>query len=282
MRNWSYETCEVLCLELCLGRSSAISKYQGHSSQTKTKSIFRPGQLSNPTDDSRRDDTRSQYGEKYLWVDSLCIVQDDADIKHVQIQNMDMIYRSAFAVIVAAYGGNAHAGLPGVRPGSRQWTQNVEDLQGIKLANTHYDPTIIESTHNSRAWTYQEFLLARRVAKALWFRSEYGLFLEDRVEDTRSIISENPSGPFRQLVEMGYEPSHDYGLNFQRYALAVKRYTDRELTDEDDAVNALTGILNTLRPASEGDSSRVCQPQNLMLLYFGYLRASHESDSSKA
>lgn len=38
----------------------------------------------------------------YLWVDSLCIVQDDDDGKHYQISNMNHIYANAYMTIVAA------------------------------------------------------------------------------------------------------------------------------------------------------------------------------------
>jgi len=38
----------------------------------------------------------------YLWIDSLCIVQDDAEAKHDQIQNMDEIYANAYLTLVAS------------------------------------------------------------------------------------------------------------------------------------------------------------------------------------
>jgi hypothetical protein len=38
----------------------------------------------------------------YLWIDALCIVQDDAESKHAQIQNMDYIYANAYFTLVAA------------------------------------------------------------------------------------------------------------------------------------------------------------------------------------
>jgi hypothetical protein len=43
----------------------------------------------------------------YLWVDALCIVQDDAAGKHHQIQKMDSIYANAYITLVAATENNS-------------------------------------------------------------------------------------------------------------------------------------------------------------------------------
>jgi hypothetical protein len=66
-------------------------------------------------------------GERYLWVDSLCIVQDDPQEKHGQIANMDAIYGNAILTINAAAGQDANAGLPGVRPLSRKWSNSFSN-----------------------------------------------------------------------------------------------------------------------------------------------------------
>lgn len=48
-----------------------------------------------------------QLGERYLWVDVLCIVQDDPDDKAVQIHTMELIYGSSVFTIFAAGGKTA-------------------------------------------------------------------------------------------------------------------------------------------------------------------------------
>jgi hypothetical protein len=49
--------------------------------------------------------------ESYLWVDSLCIVQDDASVKHDQISKMHIIYGQAALTLIAMSGEHANAGL---------------------------------------------------------------------------------------------------------------------------------------------------------------------------
>jgi len=74
-------------------------------------------------------------GERYLWIDSLCIVQDDTEQKHYYISRMDVIYSNAVATIVALSGKDANAGLPGIRPGSRR-PQMIEHTATLSLVST--------------------------------------------------------------------------------------------------------------------------------------------------
>jgi hypothetical protein len=52
-------------------------------------------------------------GLRYLWVDRLCIVQDDVPAKHSQLKAMAAIYANAYFTIVAAQGNNANGALAG-------------------------------------------------------------------------------------------------------------------------------------------------------------------------
>lgn len=55
-------------------------------------------------------------GERYLWVDSLCIVQDDeSGGKQEQLNNMAAIYANASITLIAADGFDASYGLRGIR-----------------------------------------------------------------------------------------------------------------------------------------------------------------------
>jgi hypothetical protein len=102
-----------------------------------------------------------RLGGRFLWVDSLCIIQDNPYDKLSQIYSMDLIYSYAFLTIVAAAGGDANAGLPGANPNSRVYQQKA-----INLAGTDYLTTSVcgglwpEFYWNRRGWTYQERALS--------------------------------------------------------------------------------------------------------------------------
>jgi hypothetical protein len=56
----------------------------------------------------------AKLGGNYLWVDQLCICQDDEGMKHSQINAMGSIYSNAALTIVAATGWDANHGLRGI------------------------------------------------------------------------------------------------------------------------------------------------------------------------
>ena len=76
-----------------------------------------------------------KLGEQYLWVDSLCVIQDDPDDQAQQIAAMDLLYSSAVLTIAAASGDTADAHLAGMPSNSREFRQHIVNIQGINLAN---------------------------------------------------------------------------------------------------------------------------------------------------
>jgi hypothetical protein len=61
-----------------------------------------PNSLPRTIDDSVA--LSSSLGYPYIWIDRYCIPQDNAKTKHLQIQNMDVIYQHSVLTIIAAAG----------------------------------------------------------------------------------------------------------------------------------------------------------------------------------
>lgn len=99
--------------------------------------------------------TTSRLGERYLWVDSICIVQDDIFAKQALIANMELVFGHALLTIIAACGNNANAGLSGVRRYSRARRQIVENIRpGVRLMlPRHLTDILHKSVYKTRAWT---------------------------------------------------------------------------------------------------------------------------------
>ena len=97
-----------------------------------------------------------EIGMRYLWVDSLCIVQDDdgqEGSKMQAIAKMGLVYGAATLTIVA-YTDGATTGLPGVRFGAKR-SQPIEEIApGFRLAfKPMYQYAMEESIYNTRGWT---------------------------------------------------------------------------------------------------------------------------------
>ena len=58
--------------------------------------------------------------ERFLWVDALCIIQDDALDLERSLGEMGNIYRNSVLTICACCGGDAAYGLQGVRLDTRK------------------------------------------------------------------------------------------------------------------------------------------------------------------
>ncbi|KAJ9642910.1 factor activating pos9 [Coniosporium tulheliwenetii] len=125
-------------------------------------------------------------GIPYLWVDQCCIQQDDeTDID--QVEYMDVIYGAACLTIVAASGVDSWAGLPGVSPGSREIQQETEIIEGLSIgtAQAGYSAAMYTAIWLTRGWTFQEYILSKRVLiftpyqvfyqcdKAFWWEDTY-------------------------------------------------------------------------------------------------------------
>ncbi|PMD41737.1 HET-domain-containing protein, partial [Hyaloscypha variabilis F] len=122
-----------------------------------------------------------RLGEQYLWVDALCITQDDNVEKAKVIGEMDLIYSRANLTIVAAFGNDASAGLPGLQSGTRmvdlfeaRMTFNSHGTsKQLTVARSRPTRIIDDSKWNSRGWTYQEKLFSHRM---LLFTEEQVLY----------------------------------------------------------------------------------------------------------
>ncbi|KIN02945.1 hypothetical protein OIDMADRAFT_52766 [Oidiodendron maius Zn] len=106
-----------------------------------------------------------RLGERYLWVDSLCIIQDDPISRQTQLSSMEEIYRSSLVTIVANSGKDSNARIPGVTEGSRNTVQVVETVGDIELVTGlgKFYSFFDRCKWNTRAWTYQEQLLSPRL-----------------------------------------------------------------------------------------------------------------------
>lgn len=106
-----------------------------------------------------------RLGERYLWVDSLCLVQDDAGELEECVAIMDLFYEMACLTIVAADGEDAWSAIQGVAPTPRRTNRRVREIApGLNMTTTmDMDNLLRRSAYSTRAWTMQEEIISPRL-----------------------------------------------------------------------------------------------------------------------
>lgn len=186
-------------------------------------------------------------GYRYLWVDALCIVQDDYKRKPALLGQMGEIYRRALLTIIAMSGSDATTGLAGIGPDSRPpiWTLTTPYQDYNVLCTPPPLSELINSSwYDTRAWTFQERLLSTRCLyvsdQQMYFQCQSSVWQEDALDlGTPDKVNPLLGGPITAT-------SSTWADFFEAYMLLVKLYTKKNLTYSSDILDAFQGIATSL------------------------------------
>lgn len=189
-------------------------------------------------------------GERYLWVDSFCIVQDDEDTKELQLSSMASIYANAYFTIAAAEGKDADHGISGI--GGSADARKIDDgmfrlSNGNQMIAYGTGESALGSagytTWNTRGWTFQEGLFSRRIllfnGPVSWYcrSSTWNEALRDPTEDLVEPVGLRPPRIYQELAHR--EPKWP---DLDHWASLVLEYNKRKLTFDADVINAFSGV----------------------------------------
>lgn len=232
-------------------------------------------------------------GQRYLWIDSLCIVQDSAEDWATEASRMDQVYSRALFTIVADAADNSTSGF--LQPPSRQVKESkvIHYDLGANSAESEADCTgvvhvrargelayqlpyhgfhpdvnwtrppeqVIRSKLSTRAWAFQERLLSPRT---LHFGPNE-MAWECRALCTCECSATNErTGLTTSLLKGSHalQPSH-VGGELEKKGLGiidnawqrdiVEEYTRLHLTMDTDRLSALAGLATTTLALRPGD-----------------------------
>ena len=200
-------------------------------------------------------------GKSYLWVDALCIIQDDEEHRLGQIWRMADIYGQSWLTIVALAGTNSSSPLPGV---SHPRPQLVEVVQGMPITGvlSRLSSNAHNQVYEQRAWTFQERLISRRCLyigeRQVYLDCGYGetndheriLPPMDRYRWSLAIEFNSLNVIVQHMDKLSISGFHETESfcthQLQRYSKIMSQYSSRELSFPSDIENAFLGIQDVL------------------------------------
>lgn len=200
-------------------------------------------------------------GERYLWVDSLCIICDDKKHCQEQLRIMGSIYACAKLTIVSA-DGDAWDGLYGIErlsqprqlPNIFTWLEGtklaVRDLPALSAMHSSYERGSTEQ-YFKRGWTFQEYILSRRRLifgkRQIHWKCACAVIHEDRPNDTQ-----HPDELCGLQASLNMSNIFAGVPDFREFGELANEYHMRDFTHPEDALPGILGLLDLLKLSFRG------------------------------
>lgn len=212
-----------------------------------------------------------KLGIDYLWIDSLCIVQDDTTEWDHQTGITGDIYHNAKVVLVAASSSKPSDSILRRRYREIPWYASLQEqqqkpvtVQAYQIRKHRYDDAAEETLITTRAWCYQERLMARRClvfgAEETTFECRVGCHCECTKLVTANKFSmrsrhKSQLMPDRLYVPLlqGSSPHLSTEDAYQYWRDAVFLYSTKQLSVPTDRLAAFTALTRTIQAATDDE-----------------------------
>ncbi|KAL7817080.1 tol protein [Trichoderma gracile] len=194
-----------------------------------------------------------KLGFRYLWVDQLCIVQDDEVDKENHVRHMPYIFANAYLTIAAAY-GDLYTGLLPISPRRHQRESKAGNSSG---STKDHSELLRQSKWNNRGWTLQELLYSRRIVfffqDTVTWECHCNLWQKNSINIMPKLRASSRHDCANRLSSaiLGYK--HPPWPDLDEYARIAADYSARRVTYVEDTLRAFSGITSMLsRTFSDG------------------------------
>lgn len=273
-----------ICLSYCWGRTLTIlctrENYESYRGNIPWSSL--PLLFQNAVEICR------MLSIQYLWTDKLCIIQHDKEDWETEGSRMAQIFEGSFLTIGAAISKNDSESL---------FSQGKKHVSNVKRHDGHledgspftiYSRTPVEchpanmasSGYDrgqyplmTRAWVYQERLLAPRV---LYFGEE--LSWECRETSTCECLGANRGTKHDHSLSLVQGVSSE--TLFTHWQKMVEEFTRLQLSNEEDRLPALSGLAHQYEHRLESSYLAGLWEDNLLadMLWFAYPESGSQAE----
>jgi hypothetical protein len=236
-------------------------------------------------------DLTYRMGIRFLWIDSLCIIQEDPDDFDRESGRMAEVFRSAYLCIFAAHGEDGHTGLYNARyknadrfehihqiyirgPDGTDITVDWQEQILVGHDRTFSDEAKFEFAARvsrespggkqrlfERGWVFQEGLLSPR--GIIFGNRELVRFCKEDAScecgQTTKELFDLRSQFLNRDDQATYTISHDRGVlrgscsRLKHWCTIVQNYSQHFLTFESDRLPAFSGVAKAFRSNSTGE-----------------------------
>lgn len=191
-----------------------------------------------------------KLGIDYLWIDSLCIVQDDEDDWQRETALMEHVYGGSYLNIAASSATSVHGGCwvasKGMQSTFRTKVKVGNDELVREIRDDHcYEDAVWNSHLATRAWALQEKLLPPRTVHL----GDRGAFWECRHKIANEYL---PDGFTKRLGSGLLQRMRKLEFLQGWWADVVHLYTSANLTFARDKLPALSGVAKRIHSQKGG------------------------------
>jgi hypothetical protein len=200
-----------------------------------------------------------QLNIRYLWIDSLCIIQDDPYDWIEEAAKMDGIFQQAHITLAATAGDDSNAGLFHPYVPSFSFITGDDDTNpptpvNVSLRRASIHSQCASPKLDSRGWTFQEKLLSSRfvqfgLKQIQWqciseMKSEDGL-LDGMPESLRLLSIPSPASIASEQISL--KEVHEI------WKRVAEEYSSRNFTIDSDRLPALAGLTKYFQPLCQDE-----------------------------
>ncbi|WYZ44613.1 hypothetical protein EsH8_VII_001049 [Colletotrichum jinshuiense] len=209
-----------------------------------------------------------KLGFRYVWIDSLCIIQDDPEDLQREILEMPNIFKNADLTICASSSETCEEGFLQQRPDYSERKITL-DLPEGKLGTAYLDSFIwwsppVPEPLAQRAWAYQERLLSPRLLEYGWRTSRWSCSCQNDYSGNNKLsIPKHPSRasdavktytPYNLFSYLNPPGIRRFSLSasdlFISWTMIIRKYSALRLTFPEDRLAAISGVAIELQKAT--------------------------------
>ncbi|KAH6843217.1 heterokaryon incompatibility protein-domain-containing protein [Chaetomium sp. MPI-CAGE-AT-0009] len=223
-----------------------------------------------------------ELGIRYLWIDSLCILQDSEQDWAAESARMGLVYQDATLTLSAMIPPNSKSGI--LNPNESHWrpptishkmrvydSKHLSNVEVVAELQHRTDPeNELErmdklwgsSPLTSRGWTLQEFILSHRNLfygrdQIYWscpkgFRQADGSKYDRLPIQFQTVSQAIHRNRLSSTIPSEMPTGSDQKRVLSDYYSIVQEYCMRALTKSSDKLPALAGIASSLQPVLPG------------------------------